>query len=122
MGRRRAPDPVPSFEGQFGEKGNFFFGVRQSRIGIKPHVPTALGEVTAQFDIDMFGTGVDAGQTTIRLRHAYASSASSASARPKARSWTSMYSRTSWTTGARTAWSSSGTCNSAGPRSMATTS
>jgi len=67
------PTRLPSFEGQFGEKGNFFFGVRQSRVGIKPHVPTALGEVNAQFDIDMFGTGVDAGQTTIRLRHAYAS-------------------------------------------------
>ena len=67
------PTRLPSFEGEFGEKGNFFFGVRQSRIGIKPHVPTALGEVTAQFDIDMFGTGVDAGRTTVRLRHAYAS-------------------------------------------------
>ena len=66
------PTRLPSFEGQFGEKGNFFFGVRQSRIGVKPHVPTALGEINAQFDIDMFGVGVDAGQTTIRLRHAYA--------------------------------------------------
>ena len=54
------------------DRGNFFFGVRQSRIGVKPHVPTPLGEITAQFDIDMFGVGADAGQTTIRLRHAYA--------------------------------------------------
>ena len=66
------PSKLPSFENQFGEKGNFYFGVGQSRIGVKPHVPTPLGEITAQFDIDMFGTGPDAGQTTIRLRHAYA--------------------------------------------------
>ena len=31
------PTRLPSFQGQFGEKGNFFFGVRQSRVGIKPH-------------------------------------------------------------------------------------
>jgi DcaP outer membrane protein len=66
------PSRLPSYADQYGQKGNFFFGVKQSRIGIKPHVPTALGEITAQFDIDMFGVGVDAGQTTIRLRHAYA--------------------------------------------------
>jgi hypothetical protein len=67
------PSRLPSVEDQYGEKGNFFFGVKQSRVGIKPHVPTALGEINAQFDIDFFGVGVDAGQTTIRLRHAYAS-------------------------------------------------
>jgi hypothetical protein len=67
------PTRLPSVENEFGEKGNLFFNVKQSRIGIKPHVPTALGEINAQFDIDFFGVGVDAGQTTIRLRHAYAS-------------------------------------------------
>jgi hypothetical protein len=67
------PTRLESYDGQYGEKGNFFFGVRQSRVGIKPHVPTAMGEINAQFDIDMFGVGADAGQTTIRLRHAYAS-------------------------------------------------
>jgi len=66
------PTRLPSFEDQYGAKGNLFFNVKQSRIGVKPHVPTALGEITAQFDIDFFGVGVDAGQTTIRLRHAYA--------------------------------------------------
>jgi len=66
------PTRLPSYANQFGEKGNFFFGVRQSRIGITPHVPTALGEITGRFDIDFFGVGVDAGQTTVRLRHAYA--------------------------------------------------
>ena len=30
-----------------------------------------MGELFTQFEWEMFGTGVDAGQTTIRLRHAY---------------------------------------------------
>jgi hypothetical protein len=72
-GAAARPSRLPSYEDEYGEKGNFFFGVQQSRIGIKPHVPTAAGEINAQFDIDFFGVGVDAGQTTIRLRHAYAS-------------------------------------------------
>ena len=33
--------------------------------------PTALGELKTTFEFDMFGTGVDEGQTTFRLRHAY---------------------------------------------------
>ena len=31
-----------------------------------------MGELKTHFEFEMFGTGVDAGQTTIRLRHAYA--------------------------------------------------
>ena len=34
-------------------------------------MPTADGPVKAQFEFDMFGVGADAGQTTIRLRHAW---------------------------------------------------
>ena len=30
-----------------------------------------LGELRTTFEFEMFGTGVDAGQTTFRLRHAY---------------------------------------------------
>ena len=32
---------------------------------------TPLGELFTQFEWELFGTGVDAGQTTLRLRHAY---------------------------------------------------
>ena len=49
----------------------FCASVRQSRFGAKGTLPTGLGPVKAQFEFDMFGVGVDAGQTTIRLRHAY---------------------------------------------------
>ena len=65
------PTQLPAFEDEFGMPGQFFFGVKQTRFGVKAHAPTKLGEATAVIDFDFFGTGVDAGQTTLRLRHAY---------------------------------------------------
>lgn len=65
------PTKLPSFENEFGAEGNMYFSVRQTRLGFKTYTPTALGELFTQFEFEMFGTGVDAGQTTIRLRHAY---------------------------------------------------
>jgi len=62
---------LPSVDKQFGEDNSTFSGVRQSRLGVRTSAPTDLGEFKARFEIDMFGTGVDAGQTTIRLRHAW---------------------------------------------------
>jgi len=38
---------------------------------VRTSSPTDLGDLKVKFEIDMFGTGVDAGQTTIRLRHAW---------------------------------------------------
>jgi len=65
------PTKLPSFDGEFGPNGNAFFSVRQTRLGVKTNTPTDLGTLKTQFEFEMFGTGVDAGQTTIRLRHAY---------------------------------------------------
>ena len=65
------PTKLPSYENQFGADGRWYSGVRQSRLGVKGSFPTALGELKTQFEFEMFGVGVDAGQTTIRLRHAY---------------------------------------------------
>jgi hypothetical protein len=62
---------LPAYENQFGEDGRFFAGVRQSRLGFKGALPTDLGELRTTFEFEMFGVGADAGQTTIRLRHAY---------------------------------------------------
>ena len=62
---------LPSYKNQFGKDGNFFAGVRQTRFGVKTGTPTSLGELKTQFEWELFGTGVDAGQTTLRLRHAY---------------------------------------------------
>jgi hypothetical protein len=65
------PTKLPSFENQFGKDGNFYAGVRQSRLGVKGYLPTSLGEIKTIFEFELFGTGVDAGQTTFRLRHAW---------------------------------------------------
>jgi len=66
------PTKLPSYKNQYGADGNFFFGVRQTRLGFKNYIETPLGELKTHFEFDMFGVGVDAGQTTIRLRYAYA--------------------------------------------------
>jgi hypothetical protein len=66
------PTKLPAFKDQYGPDGNTYFSVRQTRLGFKNYFQTSLGELKTQFEFEMFGTGVDAGQTTIRLRHAYA--------------------------------------------------
>lgn len=62
---------LPAFKNQYGTDGNTYFSVRQTRLGVKGYHHTPLGELKTHFEFEMFGTGVDAGQTTIRLRHAY---------------------------------------------------
>jgi hypothetical protein len=62
---------LPSSEDQFGRDHNTFAGVRQSRLGVRSSTPTSLGDLKTTFEFELFGTGVDAGQTTFRLRHAY---------------------------------------------------
>jgi len=65
------PTKLPTFKDQFAPDGNAFFSVRQTRLGVKANVPTGLGELKTTFEFELYGTGVDAGQTTFRLRHAY---------------------------------------------------
>ena len=62
---------LPRFENQFGEDNSTFLGVRQSRLGFRSSTPTAVGELKTIFEFELFGTGVDSGQTTFRLRHAW---------------------------------------------------
>ena len=62
---------LPSFEGQYGEDNSTFAGVRQTRFGVKAAVPTSMGDLRTTFEFELFGVGVDEGQTTFRLRHAY---------------------------------------------------
>ncbi len=63
------PTKLPSYKNQFGADGRWYSSVRQTRFGVKGSMPTPLGELKTWFEIDMFGVGVDAGQTTIRPRH-----------------------------------------------------
>jgi hypothetical protein len=60
---------LPSFEGQTAKttaRSPVF-----ARAGVRATMPTALGDLKTQFEFELFGTGVDSGQTTFRLRHAY---------------------------------------------------
>jgi hypothetical protein len=65
------PTKMEAFKGEFAPNGSTYFGVRQTRFGVKSSTPTALGNLKTVFEFELFGTGVDAGQTTFRLRHAY---------------------------------------------------
>jgi hypothetical protein len=65
------PTKLPAFNNEFGEDHHYYAGVRQSRLGLKGFFPTDIGEMKTIFEFELFGTGVDAGQTTFRLRHAW---------------------------------------------------
>jgi len=65
------PTKLPSFENEFGDDGEFYASVRQSRLGVRSFTPTSMGELKTIFEFELFGTGGDAGQTTFRLRHAW---------------------------------------------------
>ena len=65
------PTQLPAFNGEFGPNGSTFGSVRQTRFGVKSSTDTPLGQLNTIFEFELFGTGVDAGQTTFRLRHAY---------------------------------------------------
>jgi hypothetical protein len=65
------PTKLPSFTNEFAPSGNVYAGVRQTRFGVKSSTTTPLGDLNTIFEFELFGTGVDAGQTTFRLRHAY---------------------------------------------------
>jgi hypothetical protein len=65
------PSRIPTTEGLYGGDGQAIISVRQSRFGVRGSVPVGGQELKTQFEFDLFGVGVDEGQTTIRLRHAY---------------------------------------------------
>jgi hypothetical protein len=65
------PVKLPSRKNEFGEDGNTYFSVRQTRFGARSELPTRLGTLKTVFEFELFGTGDDAGKTTFRLRHAY---------------------------------------------------
>jgi hypothetical protein len=65
------PTQLPAFPHEYGDNGNLYSGVRQTRFGVKSLVPTKYGDLKTVFEFELFGVGVDAGQTTFRLRQAY---------------------------------------------------
>jgi outer membrane DcaP-like protein len=65
------PSRLPAFHHEFGRDGHFYLSPRQSRFGARGELPTDHGPVKGVFEFDMFGVGAFAGETTIRLRHAW---------------------------------------------------
>jgi hypothetical protein len=65
------PSRIPTADEQFGDDGQAMLSVKQSRFGVKAALPTEKGPTNTKFEFDLFGVGSDAGETTIRLRHAY---------------------------------------------------
>ncbi len=59
---------IPTEDGIYGRDGDFIFGVRQSRLGIKGNYGD---DITYILEAELFGVGGDEGQTTPRLRHAW---------------------------------------------------
>jgi hypothetical protein len=67
------PSKIAAPEGEYGTNGQTGMSVKQSRFGFKGTQPTGdyTPPIEFKFEFDFFGTGVDAGQTTIRLRYFY---------------------------------------------------
>jgi hypothetical protein len=68
------PSKIATPEGEFGSPGQSSVSVKQSRFGVSGTRPTDTdwGPINFKFEFDLFGVGVDEGQTTIRFRHVYA--------------------------------------------------
>ena len=65
------PSRLPSFPNEFGHDGHTWLSARQSTFGTRVTIPTGGNPIKIVWDWDLFGVGVDAGQTTIRPRHMY---------------------------------------------------
>jgi hypothetical protein len=65
------PSKIPTTKGQFGDDGQSVISARQSRFGVQASQEIAGKPLFVKFEFDLYGTGDDAGQTTMRLRHFY---------------------------------------------------
>jgi hypothetical protein len=65
------PSKIPTIPGLFGSNGQAVISVRQSRFGVQADQEIGGQDLYVKFEFDLFGVGVDEGQTTFRLRHAF---------------------------------------------------
>jgi hypothetical protein len=65
------PSKIPTTKGTFGSDGQAVLSIRQSRLGVQDTFDVGGSDLYTKFEFDLFGVGVDAGQTTIRPRHMY---------------------------------------------------
>ncbi len=67
------PSRIPTISGLYGSNGQSIISVRQSRFGVQASQDIGGQPLSVKFEFDLFGVGVDEGQTTMRIRHAYGS-------------------------------------------------
>jgi hypothetical protein len=67
------PSKIPTTDGLYGSDGQAILSIKQSRFGVRGSAPAGSDTFEFKFEFDLFGTGVDAGQTTMRVRHVYGS-------------------------------------------------
>lgn len=65
------PSYIATNPATYGSSPEATLSVRQSRLGAYATAPLGGDELRTALEFDFFGVGKDAGQTTIRLRHAY---------------------------------------------------
>ena len=65
------PSKIPTQDGQFGGDGQSIVSIKQSRFGVQARQPIAGRDLFVKFEFDLYGTGADAGDTTMRIRHVY---------------------------------------------------
>ena len=65
------PSRIATDDELYGANGHASVSAKQSRLGVRANLPVGGQTLTTRFEFDMFGVGNDAGETTIRLRHAY---------------------------------------------------
>jgi hypothetical protein len=65
------PSKIPTQDGQFGGDGQSIISVKQTRFGVKSQQDVGGKPLKVVFEFDLYGTGDDAGQTTMRVRHMY---------------------------------------------------
>ena len=67
------PSKIPTTDGIYGSDGQAILSIKQSRFGVRGSAPAGDDTFKFQFEFDLYGVGVDAGQTTMRVRHVYGS-------------------------------------------------
>jgi hypothetical protein len=65
------PSKIPTTDGLYGDDGQAILSIKQSRFGVRGSAPAGSDTFEFKFEFDLYGVGVDAGQTTMRVRHVY---------------------------------------------------
>jgi hypothetical protein len=67
------PSKIPTTPGEFGSDGQGVISVRQSKFGAQLTQDIAGQPLEIKFDFDLFGSGVNEGETTFHLQNFYGS-------------------------------------------------